>query len=208
MTAKDAVAGIAATTTYAGLKVTAVLDTATYPDGIKVSDERMTYLQDRLLARQDMHGEWNYTVLPISRPAPRADPRPGPRPAGRCPQDTLNHPALTGMEPADLQALAAALQVPFGARREQVSYSRRGGRRVNAIKNGDGSNGRRKIDVTDHLLALRLRDHLHLTSDITGVLLGVDRTTISHATSLTRQLLASAGIPLPPAAPHPPTHHR
>ena len=33
MTKEDAVAGIAATTTYAGLKVTAVLDEAAYPTG-------------------------------------------------------------------------------------------------------------------------------------------------------------------------------
>ena len=33
MTREDAVAGIAATTTYQGLKCTAVLDDAGYPDG-------------------------------------------------------------------------------------------------------------------------------------------------------------------------------
>jgi hypothetical protein len=53
------------------------------------------------------------------------------------------------------------------------------------------------------VLAVRLRDHLHLTGDLTAALLGVDRTTISHAISFTRQLLASSGIAVPPAAPPP-----
>jgi len=49
------------------------------------------------------------------------------------------------MDPGGLHALAAALEVPFGARREQRNYANRGGRRVDAVKNGDGSNGRRRI---------------------------------------------------------------
>jgi len=201
MTRHDAVAGIAATVTGQGLKCTAVLDDAVYPDGEKVSDERMKYLEDRILDRQGMHGEWNYTVLPGPRPAPEPDP--GPERPGRCPAGILNHPALTGMDPADLQELAAALEVPFGARREHDNYARRGRSRVNALKIPDAAHGNRRLDVTGHVLALRLREHLRLTADITGALLGVDRTTIGHATSLTRQLLASTGIPLPPAAPPP-----
>ena len=202
MTKEDAVAGIAATTTYAGLKVTAVLDTAGYPNGIKISDERMKYLEDRIVDRGAVRGEWNYAVLPVPA-GPGARSAAGTAPARRCPQDVLNHPALTGMEPADLQALAAALEVPFGARREHDNYARRGRGRINPPKNPDAAHGNRRLDVTGHVLALRLREHLRLTADITGALPGVDRTTIGHATSLTRQLLASTGIPLPPAAPPP-----
>ena len=113
------------------------------------------------------------------------------------------------MAAADLAALAAALEVPFAARLEHDNYARRGRRRANAVKNGTGSNGRRRLDVTGHVLALRLRGHLRLPVDLTGALLGVDRTTVSHATTFTRQLLASSGIPLPPAAEpprHPPAH--
>jgi hypothetical protein len=116
MTKEEAVAGVAATTTYAGLKVTAILDAADYPGAVKISDERMKYLEERILDRGAVRGERDYPVLPVPRPAPAPDPQPGPRPAGRCPQDVLNHPARAGMEPADLQALAAALEVPFGAR--------------------------------------------------------------------------------------------
>jgi hypothetical protein len=201
MTKEDAVAGIAATTTYAGLKVTAVLDEAVYPKGTEVSDERMRYLEQRILDRQDMHGEWNYTIRPAPRPAP--DPEPEPERPGRCPQAMLNHPALTGMDPGGVTALAAALEVPFGARREHDSYTRRGGPRTRRTTTGDRRHGNRRLDLTGHVLALRLRDHLRLTSEITSALLGVDRTTISHATTLTRQLIAASGIPLPPAAPPP-----
>jgi hypothetical protein len=207
MTKEDAVAGIAATTTYAGLKCTAVLDQTGYPKGTEISDQRMTYLEDRILDRHDMHGEWNYTVLPSPRPAPGPPPQPGPAPAGRVPQEALNHPALTGLDPRDLHALAAALQIPFGAHREQAGYSRRGRARVKTISQ-DGSSSHRRIDLTDHVIAWRLREHLHLTSDMTGALLGVDRTTISHATSVIRQLLASTGIPPPPVTPPPGTRLR
>ena len=58
----------------------------------------------------------------------------------------LNHPALTGMDPADVQALAAALEIPYGARREHDSYARRGGRRARGIKNPDAAHGNRKIN--------------------------------------------------------------
>jgi hypothetical protein len=108
---------------------------------------------------------------------------------------------------------AAALEIPYGARREQHNYTvrarRRGtGARIRAVPNGGAPPASTKLTLTGHVLAARLRDHLHLTSDLTGALLGADRTTISHATSLIRQLLAGSGIPLPPAAPPPGTRLR
>jgi hypothetical protein len=203
MTAEDAVAGIAATVTGQGLKCTAVLDDAGYPKGRQISEARMRYLEDRVLDRGAVRGEWNYTVLPRPRPAP--EPEPEPERPGRCPQAVLNHPALTGMDPGALHAVAAALEVPFGARREQRNYAKRGHRRVNAVKNGDGSNGRRRTDLTDHVIAFRLREYLHLPCQAIGALLGVDASTVSHAATLTAALLASTSIPLPPAAPPPGT---
>ncbi len=98
MTAEDAVAGIAATVTAGGLKCTAVRDDNAYPAGIEVSAARMTDLQDRVRERDPFHGDWNYAILPAPRPAP--DPGPAPEPPGRVPRDALNHPALTGMQPA------------------------------------------------------------------------------------------------------------
>jgi Rhodopirellula transposase DDE domain len=199
MTIDDAVAGIAATVTAQGLKCTAVIDDGDYPGGIKISGQRMKYLQDRVIERDEFHGEWNYALLPVPRPAP--EPQPAPERPGRVPAAVLNHPALTGMAAHGVTALAAALEFPFGARREQHLYTRRGGRRVKPVRNGDGSNGHRRLSPADHVLALRLRAHLNLPMAAIAVLLGIDKTTVSHAITLTSQLLASTGIPLPPAAP-------
>ena len=181
MTADDAVAGIAATVTAGGLKCTAVRDDNIYPAGTGISDARMRYLQDRVLERDPFHGEWNYAFLPAPRPAP--EPEPAPERPGRVPRDALNHPALTGMQPDDLASVAAALEIPFAARREQQNYTHRGGRRINAVRNGGAPSRNRRLDVTGHILAARLRSHLNLPTRTIGVLLGVDPATISHATT-------------------------
>ncbi len=52
---------IGATTTTSGLKVKAVLDTATYEPGEKIDDAAMRTLQ---LTSHDFHGDWNYTLQP------------------------------------------------------------------------------------------------------------------------------------------------
>jgi Rhodopirellula transposase DDE domain len=188
-------------TTRTGLTALAVLDENSYPTGTQITSQQMNDIEKRCLIRGDWHGEWNYTFL--AHP-PGPEPEPGPAaPARPASQDALNHPALTGMAPGDLNALAAALEIPFGARREQRNYVNRGGRRVNAIRGGGGSNGRRRIDLAGHVLALRLHDHLHMPAHVTGVLLGIDCSTVSHALSLTRQLLREHAIPLPATAePH------
>jgi hypothetical protein len=197
MTAGDAVAGIAATVTAQGLKCTAVLDDGHYPDGVKVSDARMKHLEERVLDRDGFHGEWNYTVLP----APRAAPEPEPEPArpGRVPRAILNCPALTGIAARDMTALAAALQPQFEARL-QLQYRTRHGRRTSAVRSG-APHGSRRLDVTDHLLALRLRSHLNLPLKAVGALLGIDPATASHAAALAGELLSAARITLPDTAP-------
>jgi Rhodopirellula transposase DDE domain len=55
---------IAATTTRTGLTVHAELDTRNYPNGIKITNQRMEGLEQRALRRDDFHGEWNYTLVP------------------------------------------------------------------------------------------------------------------------------------------------
>ena len=187
---------ISAVTTATGLAVTAVLDQNRYPTGTQISDEQLKDIEDRALTRHSFHGDWNYTFPPVPRPAP--PPEPEPARAGRCSQDILNHPALTGVDPADLTALAAALDLPFRARREQHLYARRGHGRVNAEAAVPPP---RKIDLLDHVLATRLRAHLHLPLKVIGALPGADFTTVSHAVSLTTSLLA--GQDQPPAAPPP-----
>ncbi len=57
---------IGATTTRSGLTVQARRDTGSSSTKIKVSDEERDAVQ---LERQDFHGEWNYTISPITVPA-------------------------------------------------------------------------------------------------------------------------------------------
>jgi hypothetical protein len=116
---------IGAVTTATGLSVTAVLDTGSCPTGARVSDEQMRDLEDRALTRHGFHGEWNYAFPPVLRPAP--EPEPGPPPALPGPDlDALAHPALTGMTRAALGDLAASLELPYAAAREQRLHLDRG----------------------------------------------------------------------------------
>jgi hypothetical protein len=55
---------IGSTSTEKGLKITACLDTGTYPTGIKVSDKEMAQLS---IERAEFHGEWNYIITPRDR---------------------------------------------------------------------------------------------------------------------------------------------
>ena len=52
---------IAGTTTRSGLRVASQLDTASYPAGIKITDEELAAV---MLERDNFHGEWNYTIRP------------------------------------------------------------------------------------------------------------------------------------------------
>ena len=52
---------IGSTTTRNGLTIQAELDTATYPIGVKVSDEALSQIN---LTPASFHGEWNYVIAP------------------------------------------------------------------------------------------------------------------------------------------------
>jgi hypothetical protein len=52
---------ISHTTTKAGLQVTAIKDSQTYPTGITVTDAQLKALD---IVRDSFHGEWNYTIKP------------------------------------------------------------------------------------------------------------------------------------------------
>jgi transposase len=54
---------ISATSTKAGLKVHAQIDSNLYPSGLKVSDKEVAALH---IERDAFHGEWNYRILPRS----------------------------------------------------------------------------------------------------------------------------------------------
>jgi transposase len=189
---------IGAVTTATGLTVTAVLDRNRYPAGVQVSDEQMRDLEDRALTRHRYHGEWNYTFLTVPRPA-APPPPPGPVPAppgGLCDPALLNQPALTGLDPAALDALAAALALPAAARHEQQLYTRRGGQRRR--RPASRPDPRRKLSLTSCLLATCLRQHLGISATALAPLLGADPSTLRYAIGDTRALLAQAGHAIPP----------
>ena len=139
--------------------------------------------------------------LPARPPPAPPPPPPAPPPPGLCAPAALNHPALTGLDPAALDALTAALDLPFRARRELRRYTRTGRPRT---RTGRAGGWNRKLGTAGHVIATRLRAHLNLPVKVVGALLGIDATTVSHATSRTASMLA--GLPPgqhPPAAPPP-----
>jgi hypothetical protein len=186
--------------TATGLTVTAVLDRNPHPAGVRTASERIRDIEDRYLTRGAWHGEWNYTL----HPAPVRDPPPPPGPARPssprlCTAQDLTRPALTGTSPAAVTALAAALEIPAAARREQRSRIRRG--RERAIAPGGGRTPR--TTITDHLAALLIHRHLGVPHAALAAVLGTGPSTLSHAISRTRQYLTDTGLTLPPPE-HPP----
>jgi hypothetical protein len=199
---------IGAVTTAAGLTAVAVLDENAYPTGTQISDEQVNDIEERCLTRGAWHGEWNCTLL--ARPAPPGPPPPParppppparpPRPAG---QDTLNRPALTGLRPGDLKALAAALEAPYRAHLDHKAHLARSRRRNSAVRS-TAPHGLRRTDVTDNLTITRLRDHLRLPCTVIAALYGTDPSSASRNSLIIRKLLAETPVPLPPPACPPP----
>jgi hypothetical protein len=186
MSREDAVAGIAATTTYQGLKCTAVLDDAAYPDKIKVSDRRMKYLEDRVLDRGRFHGEWNYTVRPAPPQPPEQPPEPGP--------DLEALAALAGI--GDFPALLAAVRAPWQADRERRLHLARGGTRT---RNGSAAPWALPLEAITAAAACHAR--LRMPFRLLAQLLGVHQSTISEAVGRITPLLQQHGIAPRPAAP-------
>ena len=173
MTREDAVAGIAATVTARGLKCTAVLDEADYPDGVEISDQRMRYLEDRILERGSFRGEWNYAFRPVPRPAPQ----PGlPPPAEHTGPDAALLEALAALAgvpaPRDLHA---AVAVAWHADRERHLALGRGGPRRRAPKKASTY---LKLSDEAILVAAACRIRLGMTWALLGRLLGVHQSTL------------------------------
>ncbi|WP_406004470.1 ISAzo13 family transposase [Streptomyces sp. NBC_00987] len=107
------VKSIAATTTRTGLRVSAELDTNSYPTGVQIGDAEMAALP---LTRHTFHGDWNYALHPRLSPV---------IPAVRGPQKTtadwdqalLSDPTLTGMSRQQLNDLAESLAADGETRR-------------------------------------------------------------------------------------------
>jgi hypothetical protein len=180
---------IGAVTTQAGLTVTAVLDESPYPTGLQVSDARMKDLEDRALNRHQFHGEWNYTLLAVPRPAPEPGPEPPPGPD----LGALADPAVTGIGRQELAAAAAALQTPWAAAREQRLHLKRGAPR---IKNS-GTTDPRRLTLDACLLAAVYRYRLGMTCAAIGALLGVDHSSVSVATRKIAAIPAAASLLTP-----------
>jgi Rhodopirellula transposase DDE domain len=183
-------------TTETGLTCTAVLDENSYPTGLEVSDQQMRELEDRQLTRHDFHGEWNYCLLAVPRPAAPAPPAAPSRLPSR---EGLNQAALTGTSPEAVTALAAALANRLDARLEHDLRVRRGRPRA---KPHTGQP--RRLGTADYLLATLLKRHLGVPSHVTASLLGIDGSTVRRMTRLTTAILADAGTTLPPPVRPPP----
>ena len=183
MTRHDAVAGIAATTTYQGLKCTAVLDDEDYPDGAKVSEQRIRHLEERVISRHGEHGEWNYTVRPApAGPPPEPPPPPAPAP------DLEELAALAGI--SDLGALLEAVTVPWQAGREQRLHLARG-----HTRNKD-SGCTPLLPLAAVITAAAAHHRLAMTYRQLSGLLGVHESTVSLAVRRISPILEQHGITL------------
>ena len=185
---------ISAITTKTGLTVTAALDTDPAPAGQAVSGEEYAGIEERCLTRHEFRGEWNYALAAVPRPP--APPEPGPGPPG-WPRATLNHPALTGLDPASTAALAAAIETRWAARREHDLYTTRGHPRT---RNGGMTP---RTTLPDRLTAVLILDHLGIWQKELAPAFGISATTLSHAIGPVRDILAAT--PLPPRHPPPAT---
>jgi Rhodopirellula transposase DDE domain len=180
------VSTISAITTRTGLTAAAILDQRPYPAGQEITDAEIKTIQDRYLSRHAFHGDWNYTVLPAPRPAP--EPAPERALPGRVPAGTLNHPALTGTDPAALTAWAQALEDLTAAPGGPSRRHRRRGRPP-------------RLTAADLITAARIMSYLGISQRVLAPFLGVHPTTLCLA--LKPAARAAAGIPPPPAAPPP-----
>ena len=186
---------IGAVTTSTGLAATAVLDDTPYPTGTEISDEQMHELEDRALARHDFHGEWNYTLLPVWRPA--TQPRP-PRSTQRSTAAAaraalapvvaaLASPQLTGLPRAEFAALAADLELPWAAAREHRLHLARGG----APRARTRPTGSVKYALETLLLATIYHHRHGMPYSNIAALLGADKTTIGPAIQVITGLLGT-----------------
>jgi hypothetical protein len=183
---------IGAVTTATGLTVTAVLDRNPCPTGTKISDTAMNHIEDRALTRHPFHGEWNYTLTPApAPPASPAPPAPGPRSQALA---ALACPELTGLTRDDLHALAAALELPAAAAREQRLYTARGGPPPAPARHPAPG----KLPGPARLLATILRHRLGLPYHVLAYLAGVSTDTITPAIAQTTELLAQQAITIEP----------
>jgi Rhodopirellula transposase DDE domain len=194
---------ISAVTTTTGLTVTAALDRSTYPAGTKTTAAQIAQLEDTgALTRHAFHGEWNYTLAPApAEPAPPPEPAPQDTGPGRRQDlpgllDALARPEFTGMTRDRFDHLAAGLELPAAAAREQRLHLARGGPRTTPPR----APAPGKLPHPARLLATILRERHGLPLHLLAYLSGVAVDTITPAIKTTRELLAQQAITITPAA--------
>jgi hypothetical protein len=184
---------IAATTTRAGLRVRAELDTSAYATGARISDGQMDALP---LTRHAWHGDWNYSLRPEAYDqaggAPDPFDQPSPDLAWLC------HPALTGLPACEWDTLVATLMTLHGQQREAHLDTRRGHR---PRRTAPGTGRRPVLTLADRLLATVLHQRLALPQVTIAALLAVRPETINRRIRDIRQLLEQAGHAIQPG-PH------
>jgi Rhodopirellula transposase DDE domain len=181
---------IAATTTRAGLRVHAELDTSAYDTGVKISDRQMDALP---LTRHGWHGDWNYTLRPEAYEHVSTVPDPFDQPSPDL--AWLCHPALTGLPAPQWDALIAALMTLHNQQRETSLDARRGHRpRLTA----PGTGRRPILTLADRLLAAILHQRLALPQVAIAALFSVRPETINKRIRDIRQLLGQAGHAISP----------
>ena len=156
----------------------------------------MTGLETRALTRHRFHGEWNYTLLPAWRAA--ATPA-GPRVPGRRRRlapvvAALASPELTGLSRQDLAALAASLELPWAAAREQRLHLDRG--RSRRTRTGPAAPFRYTLDTL--LLAAICHHRLGMPYSNIAAVLGAHHTTIVPAGRAITSLLGAGHPALTP----------
>ncbi|WP_406326842.1 ISAzo13 family transposase [Streptomyces sp. NBC_00203] len=167
------VQSIAATTTRTGLRVTAGLDTNTYPTGVRIGDAEMAALP---LTRHAFHGDWNYALHPQPCPAVPAARSPQ-EPAPQWDQALLSDPALTGMSRRQLDVLTRTLALDGDARRGRPP----------------------RLAFPEQILATVLHLRVALAAEPLAVLFGSSRTAMHRTLLKNRKLLEAHGIVIPPA---------
>jgi transposase len=164
---------IAATTTRTGLRVTAQLDTGSYPTGVSVGDVEMAALP---LTRHTFHGDWNYALHPQLAPSVPAVRTPQP-PTPAWNRALLTDPALTGLSPHQLDDLTQIL-----------------------APDGDPGRGRPpRLAFHDQVLATVLHLRVNLAAEPLAILFGSSRTAMHRTLLKIRELLDAHDISVSPA---------
>ncbi|AUY53485.1 ISAzo13 family transposase [Streptomyces sp. CB01881] len=183
---------IASTTTRAGLRVRAELDTAAYATGGRISNAQLQALP---LRPHDWHGDWNYTLLPqqfeqVMAQHTKLFDQPSPEFAWLC------VPKVTGIEPDQWATLVRALGAVHEDQRETQLHQRRG----HARKTATGGGRPPRLTLVDRLIALFLHDRLGLPQTQIARLFHAAPQTISIRIGEARKLLESIGQRPRPAA--------